>query len=158
MARLTSEDEQIKTSFELILLKEKFESKHDISWISYKLVLQSAKQKLIYEKEKNDNGAGDYVFALKPVNEIEKMASELTSFLASEEKKLYSFEPLEPSFELIVERSHKGFSITIWVDAGNVISDHSTWDGLGMRFFTSEKNIKNFLSEVKSEIEDIKSA
>ena len=148
MARLASEDEQIKTSFELVLLKEKFESKHDISWISYRLILQSANKKLVYEKEKDDTGAGDYVLALTPVNEIKKMSLEIEKFLSSEDKEIYSFEPLEPSFELIIERSHKGFSVTVWVDGGNVISDHSTWDGLGVRFFTTEEKIKQFLEEL----------
>ena len=118
--------------------------------------MQSVEKKLIYEKEKDDNGAGDYVLALTPVNEIEKIINELNNFLSSEDRKLYSFEPLEPSFELIIERSHKGFSVTVWVDGGNVISDHSTWDGLGLRFFTSDEKIKSFIKDLGDECKGLR--
>ena len=70
----------------------------------------------------------------------------MLSTLAS--SRAFSFEPTEPSFEFILERSFKGYSFTIWVDAGNVISDHFTWDGFGLRFFTSKEKIVTFVSEL----------
>ena len=39
MAKLVSDDKEIKSSFELILLKEKIEDKVAISWIPYKIIL-----------------------------------------------------------------------------------------------------------------------
>ena len=155
MALLISEDEIIKTSFEINFLKDKCETKLPISWIPYKLILQSAEKNLIFETPTANRGSGDYVIALKPVNEIENCIKGIKNFLTIETKMIYSFEPLEPSFELILERSHKGYSVTCWVDAGNVISDHYSWDGFGLRFFTTEEKINSFVSELSKEKEEL---
>lgn len=153
MARLSSEDEQIKTSFDLIILKDKIKKKPAISWVPYELILQSHDKKLIYKKD--NVGTGDYVFAVTPINEIENLSIGIKNFLKNQNKNLFSFEPMEPSFELILERSHKGYSATLWVDAGNVVSDHYTWDGFGLRFFTSKKNINSFTNELVEEAKDL---
>lgn len=150
MAKLVSEDDEVKSSFELILLKNQIENRPSIAWVPYKIVLYSSDKQLIYEKEKN-TGAGDYVLALEPVNEIHNLISGVESFLKNNTKNLFSFEPLEPSFELIMERSHKGYSVICWVDAGNVNSDHYSWDGFGIRFFTTEEKIKMFMKELENE-------
>ena len=154
MAILTSEDEQIKSSFELIFLKEE-EKRSVISWINYKLVLKSADKELIFESKENNKGAEDYVFALKPINEIENLIDGIKAFLENKNSDIFSFEPIEPSFEIILERSHKGYSMNLWVDAGNVISDHYTWDGFGMRFFTSQEKLDSFVSELNKEKEGL---
>ncbi|OGI19134.1 MAG: hypothetical protein A3B68_08050 [Candidatus Melainabacteria bacterium RIFCSPHIGHO2_02_FULL_34_12] len=155
MAKLLSEDSQVKTYIEIMFLKDKLENKAAFSWIAYKLVLNSADRELVFETEKTNKGAGDYVLSLRPVNEIENLINGIKSFLTDTNKELYSFEGLEPSFEFVFERSHKGYSATCWVDAGNVISDHYTWDGFGLRFFTTEKNIKSFVNELGKEGEDL---
>ena len=153
MAKLLSEDDQVKTSFELILLKDEIKNKPAISWIPYKIVLTSAEKKIVFEKQETNNGAGDYVLALKPINEIENITLGIKAFLDSEIKNIFSFEPVEPSFELIVEKSHKGYSATCWVDGGNVISDHYSWDGFGIRFFTTKEKILTFVEELEKEKE-----
>ena len=153
MAKLISEDEEIKSSLELILLKDKIENKIAISWIPYKIILQSGDKKITYELDSKNKGAGDYVLALKPINEIENLINGIKDFLKDKEGKMFSFEPNETSFELIIEKSHKGYSVICWVDAGNVISDHYTWDGFGLRFFTTEKNINSFVQELSKEKE-----
>ena len=153
MAKLISEDEEIKSSLEQILLKDKIENKIAISWIPYKIIFQSGEKKLTYELDSKNKGAGDYVFALKPINEIENLINGIKDFLKDKESKMFSFEPNETSFELIIEKSHKGYSVICWADAGNVISDHYTWDGFGLRFFTTEKNINSFVQELSREKE-----
>lgn len=155
MAILLSEDEQVKSSFELLFLKDQIKNKPSVSWINYKLVLISGENKIVYERKENNKGAGDYVLALKPVNEIENIVSGINSFLKNESSKMFSFEPLEPSFEFILERSHKGYSVTCWLDAGNVISDHYSWDGFGIRFFTNEEKIVSFMEQVSQEMRDL---
>lgn len=155
MAKLLSEDEQVKTNFEVLILKNKVQSKKLISWVPYEILLKSADKELCFEKESPDKGAGDYVFALKPINEIKNLITGIKIFLDSKSKNMYSFEPLEPSFEIILERSHKGYSFTSWIDAGNVISDHYTWDGFGIRFFTSEKKIIAFVEELEKVKEEL---
>ena len=155
MAKLISEDEEIKSSLEIIFLKDQIKNKVAISWIPYKIILQSGEKKLTYELESKNKGAGDYVLALKPINEIENLVDGIKSFLDDKESKIFSFEPNETSFELIIERSHKGYSVICWADAGNVISDHYTWDGFGLRFFTAEKNIVSFVEELNREKEEL---
>ena len=54
MAILLSEDEEVKSSFGLIFLKEQIENKQTISWIPYKIQLTSANKELIYEKKSSD--------------------------------------------------------------------------------------------------------
>ena len=155
MAKLVSEDEEIKSNLELIFLKNKIENKPAISWIPYKIILQSGEKKLTYELDPKNKGAGDYVLALKPINEIENLINGINNLLKNKESKMFSFEPNETSFELIIEKSHRGYSVTSWADAGNVISDHYTWDGLGLRFFTTEKNIISFVEELNTEREQL---
>ena len=156
MATLLSEDDEVKTSIDLILLKEKLENKPGISWISYKILLKSGDKSLLFEKLENNKGAGDYVLALTPVNEIEKLILGINTFLKSTNSKTFSFEPLEPSFELNIERSHEGYSINFWIDSGNVDSMHYTWDGFGIRLFTTEKKISKFVNDLQKEIEGLK--
>ncbi len=155
MAKLVSDDEEIKSSLELILLKENIEDKVAISWIPYKIILNSGEKELTYEPGSKNKGAGDYVLALKPVNEVENIIHGIKNLLKDKESKMFSFEPNETSFELIVERSHRGYSITCWVDAGNVISNHYTWDGFGLRFFTTEENLLSFIEELSKEKEEL---
>ena len=155
MARLISEDEEIKSSLEIIFLKDQIKNKVAISWIPYKIILESGEKKLIYELDPKNKGAGDYVLALKPINEIENLVEGIKSFLDDKESKMFSFEPNETSFELIIERSHKGYSAICWADAGNVISNHYTWDGFGVRFFTTEKNILSFVEDLSKEKDEL---
>lgn len=156
MAKLVSEDNEVRSTFELLLLKDKYNLKENISWVSYKLILESNSKKITYEKEKDEHGAGDYVFALTPINEIDKLLDGIRNLLEDETQKSFLFEPLEPSFELVIERSFKGFSAYVWVDAGNVTSDHYTWDGIGIRFFTTQDKIEQFLSELNLERRELR--
>ncbi len=155
MPILHSEDKSLKSRFEIKILKDEVKNKPGISWVQYELLLISGEKSICYKKNPEDNGAGDYVFSLVPANEILKISEGLKTFLEDKTNTLYSFEPLEPSFEIIFERSHAGYSFTCWVDAGNVITDHYTWDGFGIRFFTSEENILNFANSLKSETEEL---
>lgn len=153
MAILTSEDETIKSFVEIKLLHDSLKNKSEFSWIPYSLKLLSADVNLQYESPAKNKGAGDYVFALKPINELEELLKGLKNFLLNPELKNYFFEPVEPSFEITFERSYRGFSVYFWIDAGNVISDHYSWDGFGLRFFTSEEKIKSFTKELSKEME-----
>ena len=151
MAILLSEDNEVKSSLELIFLKNKLQDKKTISWIPYKLILKSAKKELTFETEANNKGAGDYVLSLKPINEIGNLTTGIKSFLENTNKEIFLFEGLEPSFEFTLEHSHKGYTTYCWIDAGNVISNHCTWDGFGIRFFTSKEKITRFVNELEKE-------
>lgn len=151
MANLYSEDDEVKTIFKLSLLSSEFKRKENISWIGYEVNLISANNTLNFKKKKIEDIYGDYVFSIEPVNEIQKFVHEVNQFILDPEKNIYSFEPLEPSIEINFEKSHKGISAYIWVDSGNVISKHYSWDGFGLRFFTTEIKIKNFLEDLEKE-------
>jgi len=155
MAILHSEDKSIKSRFEIKISKDEIKNKPSFSWALYELILKSGEKEIIYKKDPQDNGAGDYVLSLMPVNEVSNLSKAIKQFLENKESNLYSFEPLEPSFELIFERSHKGYSFTCWVDAGNVISDHYTWDGFGVRFFTTDENILSFADQLEKESKEL---
>lgn len=149
MAKLLSEDKELRTSLEIDFLKEKIKNKLTLTWIPYKILLKSGKNQMTYEKNR-DNGTGDYLLSVKPLNEMMVITEGIKKFLDSDSP-IFSFEPVEPSFELILEKSHNGFAVTCWLDAGNVISDHYTWDGFGLRFFTNKKNIMSFVKELDKE-------
>lgn len=152
MAKFISEDKEVKSSIEILLLKDKLKQKPSISWVPYKLIVNSANKELIYEKKDGDNGSGDYVLALEPVNEVDNLINGISNFVKSDTSKMFSFEAIEPSFELILEKSYKGYSVICWLDAGNVISDHYTWDGFGIRFFTNEESLLSFVEELDEEV------
>lgn len=151
MAKLISEDEEVKSGFELILLKDKIEKRSGFSWISYKIILESSDKKLVYEKENNNQGAGDYVLSLEPINEIKNIIMGIKAFLNNKNQNIFSFEPIEPSFELVLEKSFKGVTAILWIDAGNVDTSHYAWDGFGLRFFTTEDRIGSFVEELENE-------
>ncbi len=151
MAILHSEDKSIKSRFEIRIVKEEIKNKENLSWVPYELLLKSGEKELLFKKDTNDNGAGDYVFSLHPINEFLNLSNALKNFINDNAISTYSFEPLEPSFEIIVEKSHDGYSFTCWVDSGNVISDHYTWDGFGLRIFVTKENILNFAEQLEKE-------
>lgn len=155
MARLTSEDEQIKSGVELLLLKEKQYIKDAETWIPYNLSIESGSKNIVYRKENDNYANGDFVFSLTPVNEIQKLIDGISCFLDQEKSNNYFFEPFEPSFEIMIEKSFKGYSVVCWVDAGNVISDHCTWDGIGVRFFTTKEKIQVFINELRDEMQGV---
>ncbi len=157
MALLLSEDENVLSSFEFNFLREHIKKKPELCWIPYQLNLKSGCNSLSFKSLPENlkiQSAGDYVLAIEPVNEIEKLIQGINEVLKNE-RNLFSFEPLEPSFELIVEKSHNGFSINIWVDSGNVISNHYSWDGFGIRFFTTEENLIKFVAQLNAELKEL---
>ena len=155
MAKLTSEDENITSSIEIFFLAEQIKQKPSNTWIPYKLILKSGIKEITYQKKDSSKGSGDYVLAVKPINEIENLICGINNLIKDSEVKTFLFEPAEPTFELIIEKSHKGYSVNFWVDAGNVISDHYTWDGFGIRFFTNKEKLLSFTEELKKEMQQL---
>lgn len=153
MPKLISEDQNIISSLEFKFLKDQIQYRPEFCWIPYEINLVSANKMISYSSDHKD--LGDYVLSLKPVNEVELLINGINDFLNDENKKMFSYEGLEPSFEIVFEKSHAGISSTIWVDAGNVISDHYSWDGFGLRFFTSKEKINIFVTELKNEMQEI---
>lgn len=147
MAKLSSEDREIETSFE-INLKEVT----DTTWQKYEIVFNFDQDKQVFKsKEGGDPSIGQFVFSLAPENRLKLMIEQIEKFLTTDTTELV-FEPADPSFELIIKRSHAdGFQVYLWVDCGNTKQLNYTWDARGIRFFSTKANIESFVEALKAE-------
>lgn len=86
---------------------------------------------------------GKFAFAISPHNELETIKTQLKQFLASNHKS-FRFEPYDPSFELIIQRSEieDEFKVYFWIDAGNTTGLEYSWDGMGIRFVTDHDALR----------------
>ncbi|MDA0772775.1 MAG: hypothetical protein O3C63_07515 [Cyanobacteria bacterium] len=120
----------------------------DNKWLNYQIELKM-NDKSYQFKSQNKTATtalgttaeiGKFAFAISPHNELETMQTQLKQFLASEHNS-FRFEPYDPSFELIIERSEldNEFKVYFWVDAGNTTGLEYSWDGIGVRFVTNKK-------------------
>lgn len=86
-----------------------------------------------------------------PSDEIENFALQLEGLLRGQRQKVI-FEPNEPSFELSFERSRRaGIKVEAWIDAGNAKTGFYTWDAAGVRFFTTDENLAEFINQMRQE-------
>lgn len=145
MATLQSEETTIPSSIRLSLGDLVRDGGR---WIAYSLVLESGGKTLLLEDQGGE--IGRCLFALSPLDEVERLVRGLGRFLESGEKE-FSFEPSEPNFELSVRREELGFSAVCFIDSGNQHWDHATWDGLGLRMFTTKEHLSGFLTQLKEE-------
>ena len=144
-----------KVFFELDLkntftIKDTCHKEEEQSWQSYELKLHSGTKTLVFNSsDKNPNEVkGLFCFNIKPINELKNLSENLKSFLENEEEH-FVFEPLEPSIELRISKSHaSSFQVELWVDAGNTSTIIYTWDALGIRFMTTKEKLVQFCSEL----------
>ena len=163
----TNDNNSIETEvfFELNL-KEKFtvnpflsedfkraesELKEDQVWQRYEIKLKAAQNEIVFNS--NDKAANEvkglFCFNLNPHNEIQQLITDLESFLENSEKE-FIFEPLEPSIELKITKSHASLlKVELWIDAGNTTSIIYTWDALGIRLMTEREKLVKFISDLK---------
>lgn len=86
-----------------------------------------------------------------PADEIENFALQLEGLLKGQKQKVI-FEPNEPSFELSFERTRReGIKVEAWIDAGNAKTGFYTWDAAGVRFFTTDENLAEFINQLRQE-------
>lgn len=86
-----------------------------------------------------------------PTDELENFAVQLENLLKGQKQKVV-FEPSEPSFELSFERSRRsGIKVEAWIDAGNAKTGFYTWDAAGVRFFTTDENLAEFINQMRKE-------
>lgn len=127
------------------------------SWLSYEIIFHMGQE--TYKFSSRDRKAitalgtigeiGKFALSIQPYNELEVLIKGVEAFLESETKS-YRFEPADPSFELILERTIDPNEIKVycWVDAGNTQQLVYTWDGLGIRFVSSRFSIENFINSL----------
>jgi len=120
-------------------------------WQRYELKLHAGDRTLEFNSDnKNpEEVKGLFCFNIKPVHELRNLTDNLKAFLDNDEDTLV-FEPLEPSIELRITKSHaNSFKVELWIDAGNTSSIIYTWDALGIRFMTTKEKLCSFLSELE---------
>lgn len=144
MAKLVSEDEEYRSYLSILPAGQT-----NGDWVAYSLELVNGSLKMQFGQNEND----DYLFCRKPEesDEIMMLCRSLENFL--EEKHAFlEFEPAEPSFEFKLERVENfGVKVHIFVDAGNAQSEISRWDAFGLRFFTTENHLSDFINELKTD-------
>ncbi|HBN07893.1 MAG TPA: hypothetical protein DD435_04325 [Cyanobacteria bacterium UBA8530] len=144
MATLKSEEKLIPSFIRFDLQDE---IREDGRWLSYRLELSSGGKELLLEDRPDE--IGRCWLSLEPFDEVKRLIEGLESFLKG--GKNFSFEPQEPNFELLLSREELGFSVYCFIDSGNALHDHATWDGLGLRMFSNREHLEAFLAELKAE-------
>ncbi len=127
------------------------------SWLNYEIVFHMGQE--TYKFSSRDRKAvtalgtigeiGKFALSIEPYNELVALTKGIENFLNSTTQS-YRFEPSDPSFELILERTIDPNEIKVycWIDAGNTQQLVYTWDGLGLRFVSSRDSLNTFLNSL----------
>jgi hypothetical protein len=152
MAKLVSEDQESVSSLEIVA--GPIRDLQGQKWQQFSLTLESGDYKFILGNirtgEPNHHCAA-CVVCRKPLDELAHLIDALQELADFDRDKLM-FEPAEPSFELIVTRAGiTGVKVSVWIDAGNAKTGVYRWDSAGIRFYTTQANLCDFLKELKQE-------
>jgi hypothetical protein len=147
MAKLLSEDHEIVSSLELLNGGEKVSYGAEVweplalNLVSGPRLLSNVKAELLQES----------LLCSSPRDEISELLEMLKDLLATRSDRVL-FEPQEPFFELMIERSGRhGLKVETWMDAGDAQTGIYTWDALGIRFQTTNDNLEQFIRAIQSE-------
>ena len=110
-------------------------------WLPYRLVISAGERSAALEDR--PDACGRCWLGLAPADEVGRLLGLLDDLLAGR-RTVARFEPAEPNFSLEISPAPEGWTVVCLLDAGNQISDHFTWDALGVRFFTSTATLREF--------------
>lgn len=144
MAVLESEETLVASALTLDLLVP------EPGWVGYRLLLVSGDRRLVLEDPPEGHVEGRCLLAVEPVDEVELLCGRITTLLSGDGRAA-RFEPSEPNFTLEITRETAGFAAWAWIDAGNQLRAHSTWDGFGLRFFTDAERLSRFVADLRAE-------
>ena len=147
MAILLSEEKDCPSRLEFNPGEKQIVEKpvQDECWQRLTLALQSGDNKMSVAPGENCS------ICRTPADELENFAIQLEGLLKGQRQKVI-FEPNEPSFELSFERSRRsGIKVEAWIDAGNAKTGFYTWDAAGVRFFTTDENLAEFINQMRQE-------
>lgn len=127
------------------------------------------------ERHPKDSGAqGCFLLCRAPKDEVAQLVA-LLKRLAERRLNHVRFETLEPSIELEITRQSSeeegsliegtvatieaasadvaddGLKVQLFVDAGNVETEISRWDALGIRFFTNQSQLELFIEALQKD-------
>jgi hypothetical protein len=147
MAKLLSEDHEIVSALELLSGGERVSYGAEVweplalNLVSGPRLLSNVKPELLQES----------LLCRSPRDEIGELLEMLKDLLATRSDRVL-FEPQEPFFELMIERSGRhGLKVETWMDAGDAQTGIYTWDALGIRFQTTNDNLEQFIRAIQSE-------
>ncbi len=110
-------------------------------WLPYQLSIETPSFNQSFQSK-------NFLLCLNPKNEISFLKLNLYDFLNSEKPK-FTFEAIEPCFELSIKRAEKGFKLYFWLDSGNTYFEYYTWDALGLRLFLGNDDLKGFVNSLE---------
>ena len=131
MPKLVSDDREVSSS--LAIEFTQVVSRAGL-WLPYRLEIASGTRRAALED--TEAQIGRCWLGLSPQDELGHLVRLLDTLVSGASPRL-RFEPAEPNFSLEIERAPEGWVVVCWLDAGNQISDHFTWDAMGVRFFTN---------------------
>lgn len=139
IVQLFSEDPSVRTG---ISLEFGHPVVDDGKWVPYRLILESGDRRQVLE-EPDGGTIGRCALGLEPRNEVEILTRGVSGLLAGERER-FTFEPQEPNWSLEIAKAPEGWTVVCWIDAGNQLTDHYTWDAIGVRYFTNQANLEAF--------------
>ncbi len=149
MASLVSEEKDCPSILQITAGAKQIieKSVQDECWQHVEVTLQSGDNKV------NSSAGESCSLCRTPADEMESFALQLEDLLRGTKHKV-NFEPSEPSFEINFERSRRaGIKVEAWIDAGNAKTGFYTWDAAGIRFFTTDEHLANFINDLRREFE-----
>src|SRR5271170_371609 len=144
MATLYSEDNEVVSCLELAASEPRQDSEVEC-WQPIALKLISGKRSVCLGNNTESPDQEVCLLCRSPDDEVRRLFN-LLSDLVEDRRQKIMFEPAEPSFEVIMEKtSDKGIAVEIWVDSGNSSTGFYRWDAMGARFFTNAQNLRQFM-------------
>ena len=164
MAILKSNKKNIPIE-ELLALEFKFgeiDKQENQEWLNFDIVFHLGQETKVFSSqtkhEQTQTGVegqvGKFAFNLKPCNGVEELCRMIENFLDNDAQDSVFFEPIDPSFELKIERTQISgeYKVYCWVDAGNTQHLEYSWDAQGIRFIASEEAVQSFVTSLTNEI------
>ncbi len=152
MASLFSEDNEVVSCLELAAataLDDSGEVRE--CWQPVALKLISGKRSISLGDSPDGGDKEVCLLCRRPDDEIKRLFN-LLADLAEDRRQKIIFEPAEPSFEFILEKtSDKGIAVEVWVDSGNATTGFYRWDAMGARFFTNAQRLRDFMDGLQRE-------
>ena len=147
VAKLSGEDLEILSYFEMLKGRDRVDYDLEI-WDPVAVNLVSGSRLLTNSRP---DLLKECLLCRSPRDEISALVLQLRGILTDTTDRVL-FEPSEPFFELLIERSTRhGLRVEAWLDAGNAEAGIYTWDAAGIRFHTNRANLEHFLKDIEVE-------
>jgi hypothetical protein len=143
MALLVSEDNECVSSVDLRPFAGSLGEEHPGQvWQRFELTMKSGMREF----------SEQCLLCRQPEDEAGKLVL-LIGELVDGKRNEVIFEPAEPTFELSLSRTREGgIKAEVWIDSGNASTGFYRWDACGIRFYTTDANLKSFAESLLAEL------